>query len=64
LASTTNLTIGAENTITITPTWTGQTYSEGYAVWIDLNGDSDFDDEGELVWSKPLLKTKQVLDLS
>jgi hypothetical protein len=30
-ASTTNLTIGAENTITL-QTWTGQTYSEGYAV--------------------------------
>jgi hypothetical protein len=59
-ASTTNLTIGAENTITITPTWTGQTYSEGYAVWIDLNGDSDFDDEGELVWSKAPSKAKQV----
>jgi hypothetical protein len=52
-ASTTNLTIGAENTITITPTWT--VYSEGYAVWIDLNGDSDFDDEGELV-EQALLK--------
>jgi hypothetical protein len=39
-------------------------YSEGYAVWIDLNGDSDFDDEGELVWSKAPSKAKQVLDLS
>ncbi|MFT5231919.1 MAG: bacillolysin, partial [Candidatus Azotimanducaceae bacterium] len=49
---TTDITIGSSNTITITPTWTSGSYPEGYAVWIDLNGDSDFDDEDELVWSK------------
>lgn len=48
----TNVTKGSATAITITPTWTGSTYSEGYAVWIDLNNDKDFDDSGELVWSK------------
>jgi hypothetical protein len=54
-----NLT-GTENTIIITPTWTGQTYPEAYAVWIDLNGNGDFEDDGELVWSKALSKTTPV----
>lgn len=49
-AITTNL--SSTNTITITPTWTGTIYSEGYAVWVDYNRDGDFDDSNELVWSK------------
>jgi len=48
----TNLSKGTAYTITVTPTWTGTTYAEGVAVWIDYNGDSDFDDTGELVWSR------------
>ncbi|NHN27380.1 T9SS type A sorting domain-containing protein [Flavobacterium jejuense] len=48
----TNLTKGTSYTITVTPTWTGTVYSEGYAAWIDYNQDGDFDDAGELVWSK------------
>ena len=48
----TNLTKGSASTISITPTWTGTAYAEGYAVWIDLNDDKDFADAGELVWSK------------
>lgn len=56
----TNLTKGSASTITVTPAWTGTSYSEGYAVWIDLNGDSDFDDAGELVWSKAASKTTPV----
>jgi Zn-dependent metalloprotease/chitodextrinase len=48
----TNITKGVASTITVTPTWTGTAYSEGYAVWIDLNNDKDFADAGELVWSK------------
>lgn len=39
-------------TVTVTPTWTGTIYDEGYAVWIDYNNNGDFDDAGELVWSK------------
>jgi len=48
----TDLMEGQSYTITVTPTWTGQSYSEGYAVWIDYNDDQDFNDAGELVWSK------------
>jgi Zn-dependent metalloprotease/chitodextrinase len=48
----TNLTEGQSYTVTVTPTWTGTVYAEGYAVWIDYNGDKDFADAGELVWSK------------
>ncbi|MAM17627.1 MAG: M4 family metallopeptidase [Christiangramia sp.] len=56
----TNLSKGSANTITITPTWTGTTYSEGYAVWIDYNQNGDFGDSGELVWSKAASKTTPV----
>ena len=38
-------------TITITPTWTGVAYSEGYSVWIDYNQDGDFNDVGEQVFT-------------
>lgn len=48
----TSLSEGSTYTVTVTPTWTGTVYSEGYAVWIDYNGDKDFGDAGELVWSK------------
>ena len=51
-AISTNLFEGSTYTITVTPTWTGTIYAEGYAVWIDYNNDADFDDSGELVWSK------------
>lgn len=51
-AISTNLTEGQSYTVTVTPTWTGTVYAEGYAVWIDYNKDGDFTDAGELVWSK------------
>lgn len=47
----TDLTKSSNYTITVTPTWTGSAYSEGYAVWIDYNKNGDFTDAGELVWS-------------
>ncbi|GAA3612931.1 LamG-like jellyroll fold domain-containing protein [Flavivirga amylovorans] len=47
----TNLNTSTGYTITITPTWTGTVYSEGYSVWIDYNQDDDFNDTGEQVWS-------------
>jgi Zn-dependent metalloprotease len=52
----TSLNEGSSYTITVTPTWTGSTWNEGYAVWIDYNGDGDFGDAGELVWSKAASK--------
>ncbi|MEM6721393.1 MAG: GEVED domain-containing protein [Bacteroidota bacterium] len=48
----TTLDKGTEYTITITPTWTGIIYPEGYAVWIDYNQDGDFADMGEQVFSQ------------
>lgn len=48
----TTITKDVSETISITPTWTGNKYNEGYAVWIDYNQNGQFDDAGELVWSK------------
>ncbi len=56
----TGLTKGSSYTITVTPTWTGSTYSEGYAVWIDYNQNGSFDDSGELVWSNAASTTNPV----
>ena len=56
----TDLTIDTAYTITVTPKWTGTVYDEGYAIWIDYNGDGDFADVGELVWSKAASKTTPV----
>ena len=47
----TDVTKGQSYTITITPTWTGTVFAEGYAVWIDYNKDGDFADAGEQVWT-------------
>ena len=51
---------GSAYTITITPTWTGTVYNEGYAVFIDYNQDGDFTDAGETVWTKSASKTTPV----
>lgn len=48
----TNLSKGSSYTVTVTPTWTGTTYSEAYRVWIDYNQDGDFTDAGEQVWTQ------------
>jgi chitodextrinase len=47
-------------TITVTPTWTGSVYAEGYSVWIDYNGDGDFTDAGEQVWTRAATNTTPV----
>ena len=51
-ALSTTLLGGTEYTITITPVWTGNTFGEGYSVWIDYNNDADFNDNGEQVWTQ------------
>jgi hypothetical protein len=56
----TSLNKGTSYTLTITPKWTGTKYNEGYAVWIDYNQDSDFNDSGEQVWTKTPSKTSPV----
>lgn len=48
----TDLTVGDGFTITVTPTWTGTVYAEGYSVWVDYNNDGDFTDAGEQVWTQ------------
>ena len=48
----TNVNRSTAYTITVTPKWTSTVYSEGYAVWIDYNGNGLFTDAGELVFSK------------
>ncbi len=51
-AISTNVLLGSSQTITITPFWTGTIYPEGYAVFIDYNGDLDFLDAGETVFTR------------
>ncbi|MCF6366535.1 MAG: GEVED domain-containing protein [Bacteroidales bacterium] len=51
---------GTPETITIYPAWGGQTYSEGYAVWIDINQDGDFNDTNELVFSNAASQSTSV----
>ena len=59
-STTTDLSAGGSSTITITPTWTGTVYDEGYAVFIDYNQDGDFTDAGETVWTRAASKTTPV----
>ncbi len=48
----TTFALGSTQTISITPTWTGTVYPEGYAVFIDYNRDGDFTDSGETVFTQ------------
>ena len=57
----TDLAAGSSNSITITPTWSSSILYETYAIWIDLNRDNDFNDIGELVYSKAKTKTKPIV---
>jgi hypothetical protein len=56
----TTLTKDTQYTITVTPTWTGTVYSEGYSVWIDYNKDGDFTDAGEQVWTQAATQNTSV----
>lgn len=47
----TTLSKGNSYTLTVTPTWPGTNYNEGYAAWIDFNKDGDFTDAGEQILS-------------
>ncbi|WP_291132499.1 reprolysin-like metallopeptidase [Flavobacterium sp. UBA7682] len=59
-ALSTNLVRSTSNSITITPTWTGTSYNEGYRVWIDYNQDGDFSDSGEQVVNVTRTKTTPI----
>ncbi len=59
-AISTNVTRGTAYTISITPFWTATKYNEAYSVYIDYNGDGDFVDTGEKVWTKTGSQTTPV----
>lgn len=46
-----SLTAGANVSVTLTPGFAGRSYNEYWKIWIDYNGDGDFDDAGEEVFS-------------
>lgn len=46
-----NLTSGGNVSVTLTPGFSGSTYTEYWKIWIDFNGDHDFTDSGEEVFS-------------
>jgi C1A family cysteine protease len=48
---TANLTDGASAGVSLTPGFTGSSYTEYWRIWIDYNVDGDFDDSGEQVFS-------------
>ena len=56
----TNAVRGTTYTITITPSWTSTVYKEGYAVFIDYNGNGLFTDAGETVFTKAASTTTPV----
>ncbi|WP_157494145.1 M43 family zinc metalloprotease [Fulvivirga imtechensis] len=47
---TVDLSKGNSNALTLTPGFSGSTYSEYFRVWIDYNQDGDFADAGELAF--------------
>jgi hypothetical protein len=51
-ALSTTMVRGTSQTITINPGWSSTARSEAYRVWIDYNGDGDFADSGEQVFSR------------
>ncbi|WP_299458482.1 GEVED domain-containing protein [uncultured Microscilla sp.] len=59
-STSTSIAPGSSATITITPTWTGTVYSEGYSVWIDFNRDGDFTDAGEQVFTQSATQSTSV----
>ena len=48
-AQSANLSSGTSYTMTLSPGFASTTYAEYWSVWIDYNGDYDFNDAGELV---------------
>jgi hypothetical protein len=46
-----SLTPGSGVNVTLTPGFSGSSYTENWKIWIDYNGDKDFSDAGEEVFS-------------
>jgi hypothetical protein len=47
----TNLTIGTSNSISLSPAFSGSSYTEYFKVYVDYNNDMDFADAGEEVYA-------------
>jgi bacillolysin len=45
-----NVQAGTSYSLTLTPGFSGRSYNEYWKVWIDYNGDGDFEDAGELAY--------------
>ncbi len=57
-----NITIeaGSSVNVSLTPGFSGSTYNEYWKIWIDYNGDADFDDANELVFDAGSLSKTSV----
>jgi chitodextrinase len=51
-----NMTAGTGYSFTLTPGFASTTYSEYWKIWVDLNGDGDFDDSGETLYTSAASK--------
>jgi len=56
----TDIELATNLTFTITPSWSGTIYAEGYSIWIDYNQDGDFEDANEQVFTKAASKDTQI----
>jgi M6 family metalloprotease-like protein len=59
-SQTITLTAGSSVSISLTPGFSSSTYSEYWKIWIDYNGDKDFDDANELAFNAGALSTTTV----
>ncbi|MCB8964975.1 MAG: fibronectin type III domain-containing protein [Bacteroidales bacterium] len=59
-ATTFNATAGSTYDVSLTPGFKSSTYSEYWKIWIDLNGDGDFDDNNENVFDAGALSKTTV----
>ncbi|MEL6357402.1 MAG: S8 family serine peptidase, partial [Bacteroidota bacterium] len=50
---TTELTIGGAYDVELHPAFSGQLFAEGWTIWLDLNQDGDFEDDGERLFNSP-----------
>ena len=49
-----NVDAGATVSFALTPDFSSSALAETWRIWIDYNGDKDFDDVGELIYTSPL----------
>ncbi|MFK8104457.1 MAG: GEVED domain-containing protein [Saprospiraceae bacterium] len=50
-----DLLTGTSNNFTLTPGYSDQAYNQFWSIWIDFNGDGDFEDTGEEVYANAAL---------